>query len=242
MDKKLFVYLYFLALVFAQVTAILALPIQGLTISNTILLVLFVALIFSFGLNSEKYLLLIFIYIYLFLYLASQLTILIADSSSSPLVPMVDNTGLIEAFKKSHFTQFLYLIPGLTLFLLTRRYWSPSAINYFFVGQALIASIGILEVVYNSATGNTFAFLINRQFDSGEGSGSLVQYSFGMLRLKSLTGEPSMYAYAVLPGFILALGCRRFFLAGLIALSLLMTYTSTFFIGIFAYFFIISVR
>lgn len=146
------------------------------------------------------------------------------------------------------FTQSIYLLCGLSLFSFVRIYYTPRWDNYFFLGAVLLALYGLYEWGYFLGTGGFGDFITNRVFSDSdelgtaagiEGSGSLMQTvqlgPLNLLRLKSLTGEPSMYSFAILPFWIYATHLRRWGLSFLFLFTLFLTTSSTAMVGIAVY-------
>ena len=116
--------------------------------------------------------------------------------------------------------------------------------KYFFVGATVLGLYGVYECVYSLATGDSGDFLSNRSFDSGQlfgetHTGSWFQtIHLGPLtlqRLKSLTAEPSMYAFTILPFWIYALHTKRTAVQGFLLITLVMSTTTTAVLGICTY-------
>jgi len=98
--------------------------------------------------------------------------------------------------------------------------------------------IGLAEWFAFLINGTTFDFLSNRTFGEGkEGSGSLVQtigfLGHSLLRLKSLTGEPSMYALTVFPYMVFSFANRARKAGSLFFLTLLLSTSTSAFLGFF---------
>ncbi|MGI0025154.1 MAG: hypothetical protein ACREA4_08425, partial [Nitrososphaera sp.] len=132
---------------------------------------------------------------------------------SLPLSATLDADHSI-LMRKSMFTQSLYLLAGASTFFFVKHLYCEKWDNYFVVGAAILGLYGVYECVYFLATGHGGDFLSNRTFGGekffGEPHpGSRFQTirlgPFTVQRLKSLTGEPSMYAFTILPFWIYAL-------------------------------------
>jgi hypothetical protein len=153
----------------------------------------------------------------------------------NPLDPRV-------AFRGTLFTQSLYLVPVAITFFLVRAYYSPSWDRYLFAGALFLACYGLYEVTAFQITGTNPDFLSNRVFEErvfeveeGIVSSVFAVTSFAgvsLMKLKSLTGEPSMYAYTILPYWIYATYTARYKTSLLLFASLLLTVASTAFLGI----------
>jgi len=152
-----------------------------------------------------------------------------------------DNSILM---RKTMFTQSLYLLAGASTFFFVKHLYSKNWDQYFFVGATVFGLYGVYECVYFLATGNSGDFLSNRSFDSGELFGETFTGSFfqtihlgplTLQRLKSLSGEPSMYAFTILPFWIYALHTKRTAIQGFLLITLVMTTTTTAVLGICTY-------
>jgi len=106
--------------------------------------------------------------------------------------------------------------------------------------------VPIYEWLYFLVFGESGDFLSNRTYSGGDLFGDVHTGSWfhtihlGPLtvqRLKSLAGEPSMYAFAILPFWIYALHTHRTFTHVLLFMTLLLTSTTAL-LGIFVYFFV----
>jgi hypothetical protein len=69
------------------------------------------------------------------------------------------------------------------------------------------------------------------------GVGFRLQFFLGqsLARIKSLTGEPSMYAFTVLPFFIMSVHYKKTFLSFLLLITLFLSFSTTAYLGILAY-------
>ncbi len=135
----------------------------------------------------------------------------IAVAGIPPLSPLVltRSSDTAVVLRSTLFTQSLYLISVFSMFFFARYFYIPSWDPYILSGAVILAVYGLYELAYYSATGRPGDFLTNRTFGDGTGSGSLFElFAIGgttFERLKSLTGEPSMYALTVCPYWIYAL-------------------------------------
>ncbi len=160
------------------------------------------------------------------------------DLSNLVLVNTDDTTLILRS---SLFTQTLYLLPGVLTFAFVQTFYRPAWNKFIFSGAVLLACYGFYEVSYYLLTGQNGDVVSNRVFDNGTGavSGSLFQLmSVGGLviaRLKSLTGEPSMYAFTILPFWIFAVHQRKTRIHLTLLLSLLLTTSTTALLGIGIY-------
>lgn len=159
------------------------------------------------------------------------------DLSTLPLVdPLSFSRKII--LRPTLFTQTLYLSAGILTFLFVYEWYRPSWDTYIFAGALLLAAYGFYEFFYFWMTGRSGDFLSNRIFNDRH-SGSLFQTikfaGITIQRMKSLTGEPSMFAFTMLPYWLYALHCRRFIIGGILTLTLFLSTSTTAIIGIAVY-------
>ena len=172
---------------------------------------------------------------------ASQLSLLLVPRLDISTLQLVNNDNVQLLLRSSLFTQTLYLVPGVLTFAFVATFYRPTWDRFLFWGVSLLALYGLYEFFFFLLTGRNGDFLSNRIFDGGQyvTQGSSFQpYSLGTLalvRLKSLTGEPSMYAFTVLPFWIYAVHRRRTAVHLLLLATLLLTTSTTALLGIALY-------
>ena len=178
--------------------------------------------------------------IFICLNLIAQLALLFFNPPSFGVLPFIDPFDPRLILRKSMFTQSLYLLAAVSTFLFVRHCYVRDWDKWIFAGVIIFAIYGVYEVVYYLATGQFGDFISNRTFGSGEKLGSKNQLiALGpvvTLRLKSLTGEASMYAYIVLPFWIYAIHTKRTFIHIFLMLTLLLSTSTTAYIGMALYF------
>jgi len=100
----------------------------------------------------------------------------------------------------------------------------------------ILVILGFAEFILFQITGINGDLISNRVFNNKPGSGSLFQtITLGghrMQRIKSLTGEPSMFAFSLVPFWILCLPLRRYFDFALFGLALLLSFSTSAYLGI----------
>ncbi len=172
--------------------------------------------------------------------LISQFILSVYGTIDLQALPLVDPLSFTRKviLRPTLFTQTLYLSAGVLTFLFVYEWYRPSWDPYIFAGVMLLVAYGFYEELYFMATGTSGDFLSNRLFNQRH-SGSLFQTfnvdGFAIQRMKSLTGEPSMFAFTVLPYWIFALHTRRFFIAGILTLALFLSTSTTAILGIAVY-------
>jgi O-Antigen ligase len=219
------------------VTSVLVVPsIQGTTLAYMLAMALLVpwlnALLLGPGLTSRFYAeLATILTLFVALIAAAQLAAALSPEPDPMLInraPMVDRKDPKWLLRDSMFTQSIYLLAGLCTFLFVKLRYTPAWDRWILAGAWVVGGYGMYEVLYFLAFGANGDFLSNRTFGEERNlSGSLFQtIRFGPIelpRLKSLTGEPSMYAFTVLPFWIYALHTGRrlthIFLLATLALS-----------------------
>ncbi|MFH0341401.1 MAG: hypothetical protein ACHBNF_04575 [Chromatiales bacterium] len=177
----------------------------------------------------------------------AQLSLAFSTITYFPLsLPLVDSfeTDNRILMRRTMFTQSLYLLAGASTFFFVKHLYRENWDKYFFVGATVFALYGVYECLYFLATGDSGDFLSNRIFESGQlfgdtHTGSWFQtIHLGPLtvqRLKSLTSEPSMYAFTILPYWIYALHTKRTVAQGFLLITLVMSTTTTAVLGICTY-------
>ncbi|MBP2658163.1 MAG: putative rane protein [Firmicutes bacterium] len=169
----------------------------------------------------------------------SQLGLLIWSPNFENLV-MINPYDSSKIFRSTMFTQALYLLAAFSTFLFSKLFYKRQWDKYIFSGVIFLALYGLFEFIYFLIFNQNGDFISNRVFGDGEiGSGSLFQTmtigGLGLERLKSLTGEPSMYAFTVLPFWIYTLHTRNKCSSLLFLVTLILSTSTTAIIGIIIY-------
>ena len=217
-------------------TSIILLPVQGTT-PAFVLLLAFIAFLF---ISPNEYVAEIKVILYtaalfIFFTLISQFFISISHFSPEINLPTVSSVHSINPFQSSLFTQTIYLLPCLISYLIFRNLDFDSGMNIVKIAVWTLCLYGLYEVTYYLIFGMSGDFLSNRTYGEGDKEGSAFQVlqfaGLNILRLKSLTLEPSVFAYTVLPFFILFyyLEWTKSFLLSFLAL--LLSTSGTFILG-----------
>ncbi|MCY1103144.1 hypothetical protein CHH78_09815 [Shouchella clausii] len=177
---------------------------------------------------------------FMFLNILSQLGLaLIRPGLNLDLLVLVDKDNLSQLFfRSSFFTQTIYAIACIIAFIYVYTFYKQSWDKYLFGGAICLSLYGFYEVTYFFLTGNNGDFITNRTFDDFSGSlfqtveigGNLFQ------RLKSLTGEPSMYALTILPYWIYSIHIGKRKISLVLLASLILTTSATAYLGIAIYY------
>ncbi|TVY01127.1 hypothetical protein [Cohnella terricola] len=232
-------YFYIWAL-FLPITSFLILPsVQGTTIAYVFALFSILVVLIGSVFRERTYMnhLIIFLSLYVLVYFMSQFGLLYSRSVNLSGIVLIDPDSDGLFFRSSSITQSIYLFSGALTFFFAKSFYKQSWDRYIFLGALIIAFYGLYEVTYFQLFHTNGDFISNRMF--GEHSGSWFQTTqVGALtieRLKSLTGEPSMAAFTLLPYWIYALHKRRTKTQLVLLLSLLLTTSTTAYIGIILY-------
>lgn len=223
-------------MLFFPITSFLVVPsIQGTTIT-TVLAALLFGLLTILPENNYKYSFFrdffLFGLVFLFFSLVSQSLNLALNLKLSDKLLLVDKGNLLHSFFRStHITQAMYLAMSFLIYLFVKYYTDRSVIKYIYYGLRILCAYGLYEILYFQVTGATGDFLTNRTFLNEEGSGSLSQMmnvaGFNVLRMKSLTGEPSMFAFTVFPFWALTHVTKNKFDNILLLVCLFLTFSTT---------------
>jgi hypothetical protein len=154
-----------------------------------------------------------------------------------PLLTFTNWRRLDESFLPTVATQSAYLAVGAVTAMYAAEFLGRRSSRWIFCGALALVAYGFYEWLYFLQFQESGDFLSNRTFSDEQAfdpdafSGSLVQtieaFGFSLLRLKSLTGEPSMFAMATLPYFFLALCTARRWTALCLLGGLLLSAAST---------------
>ncbi|WP_134092148.1 hypothetical protein [Olivibacter sp. XZL3] len=223
-------------MLFFPITSFLVVPsVQGTTMT-TVLAALLMGLLVILPENRYKYSffkeLFAFVLVFLFFSLVSQSLNLALDLKLSDKLLLVDRGNLLHTFFRStHITQAMYLVMSFFIYLFVKYYSDKKVITYVYYGLRILCAYGLYEILYFQVTGTTGDFLTNRTFSNEEGSGSLSQMmnvaGFHVLRMKSLTGEPSMFAFTVFPFWALTHALKNRFDNILLLGCLFLTFSTT---------------
>jgi hypothetical protein len=231
------------------VTSVLLVPsIQGTTLAYIMALLLLMpwvnVLVLGGSLTNRFYGELAFIgALFVGLTVASQLVLAIYDPLDPVLfgrVPLLDSEDDALLLRTSLFTQSIYFLAAICTFLFVKLRYTPAWDHWLLAGAVLLGLYGLYEVIFFLLMGSNGDFLTNRTFGAARDSpGSLFQTMqlgpIEMPRLKSLTGEPSMYAFTILPFWIYALHTRRHWVQLFLLATLLLSTSTTAFVGMAVY-------
>jgi hypothetical protein len=230
---------------FMLVQSVVVLPVKGATLGYLLaLLSPMVVLFFGDKNNRNRYikLFILSLFFYSIITLLSQFGNIIFDITHTNLT-LVDETDTRLYFRKTLLTQSLYLLAGFLTFLYIKDFYKNTWEKYFFIGAGLLAFYGIYEVIYFLIFGERGDFLSNRivgnvEFARIDGLFQIINIGkISIMRLKSLTGEPSMYSFTILPFCIYAFHTERYKIAALLFSTLVLSTSTTAILGIMLYIF-----
>jgi hypothetical protein len=240
--------LFFRALLLvAPIQSVLLTPVQGST-AAFLLILLAPAILIS---NDPRYMRLLafyagFVLLYV-IYLAASLSGYMIDIPDLSQLQVIREVYIAGPLKQTHVTQGVYLLAAAVFCYLCIQYYQEAFLKFAFFGIMLLTCYGFYEFVFYAIFHTNGDFLTNRNFGdlnlaaagAGNGkfaTGSMLQgstlFGSGFMRLKSLTGEPSMYALTVTPFAVYAYSRRWWALCGFLTVSLILSTSTTAIIGL----------
>jgi hypothetical protein len=186
-----------------------------------------------------------FLYLFGFIVLTlfAQMSLFLSDEfglNNFANLRLVSKNESTLYFRTSLYTQSIYLFVGILTFVYVKKFYNEKWDNAIFAGITILALYGIYEFLYFLIFRKNGDFISNRIFgDSKVFNGSLFQLihvgPFIFQRLKSLTGEPSMYSFTVLPFWVYAVHKKKTFLHLFLLATLIMSTSTTAIAGIVIY-------
>lgn len=233
-----------LILVVLPITSFLVLPsVPGTTPASLLTYLLLFPLTGFLILGRESYTriavrLLVIFYLLFLGFVISRYSYIYANVPSLHKLNLVNPTFVLPYVMTSNITQAMYLLAGVFIYCLAAERYEPSWDRWIFIGAWLLLAYGYIDWAAQSFLGLNVDFLSNRVFDAGrfEVPGSLRQnmtvFGFHLLRFKSFTGEPSMFAITAIPYLYLAVVRRRNYLAGALVVAMLLSFSTTAYAGL----------
>lgn len=176
----------------------------------------------------------------LFLALMSQLANVLFNINLYNIVLVNPGDFDDKIFRSSLITQSIYLIPVILTFLYVKHLYKPSWDKWIIYGGLVFVLYGFYKWLGFLLTGTDIDFLTNRTF--GDSDTVLYQYQgisiagLNLQRFQSLTGEPSMFAFTILPYFIFAIHRKaNIIIISFMGLALLLSTSSTAYLGLSMY-------
>ena len=212
----------------------------SLTVPSYLLVYLFAPVfIWTSYFNDQKLLKELFqiAIVFLILNLLAQLHVYLFSVTLDPSLRLTDMADPGKTLLRSTlFGQSIYLFAGILCYLYLKYYATTSHIKYLYIGLRILVILGFVEFILFQITGVNGDLISNRIFNNKPGSGSLFQtITLGghrMQRIKSLTGEPSMFAFSLVPFWILCIPLKRYFDFALFGLALLLSFSTSAYLGI----------
>ena len=172
--------------------------------------------------------------IWLLLLSGSQLGHLISDRHDFGDMFLIDQNDTSVVFRRTLFTQTLYLAACLCIALFFRFFFRAEWMRYVLWGGWFLAIYGIYEWLFFLIFKQPGDFLVNRAY--GEHTASWSQAielgPFTLLRIKSTFGEPSFFSAGVLPYLFLALEYERKWLSAALLFCVVFSTSSSAFIAL----------
>lgn len=197
-------------------------------------------LLFSGAMEKRRYIRDYFIFIIVFvgLVFTSQFILVFSPTVDFRGAYLIDYADRITVLLRgSMFTQSLYFIATISLLLFVINFYKKTWDRYLFSGAILLGIYGIYEFVYFLLFHTNGDILSNRVI-GGRIASLFALNNFGSLivmRLKSLTGEPSMYSLAILPYWIYAMHLKKTKTHLFLFITLILTTSGSAVLGIITY-------
>lgn len=229
---------------FIPITSFVLMPsVKGSLISYILAFITPFIILFRVKNFFKKYIMqfLFFLFIWISFFCLSQLGNLIWHINLTNLILVSTENIDYKLFRNSLYTQSLYLLPCIMTYLYCKNFYKPIWDKWISYSGFLFVIIGLLKFfIYFFTNGSTDGdFLTNREYGEG-GTNSLFQYinilGLSLVRIQSLTGEPSMYSFIVLPYLIFFFYKNEYWKAFITIISIILSFSSTGFIGLFIYF------
>ncbi|WP_278848006.1 hypothetical protein [Megamonas hypermegale] len=179
------------------------------------------------------------VFVLLFFALMSQLANVLFNINLYNIVLVNPGDFDDKIFRSSLITQSIYLLPPILTFLYIKYLYKSSWDKWIIYGGLIFVLYGFYKWITFLLFGIDMDFLTNRTFGDLDSSMKfqLVNVAGIMIqRFQSLSGEPSMYAFTILPYFIFAIHHRaNIFIIAMIGLSILLSTSTTAYLGISIY-------
>lgn len=240
-------------LLLAPIQSVLLTPVQGTTPAFLLVLASLGVLAGSDMRFARLWMVLVgYIVLYATAMAASMSGYYIDQPDTSQLV-VIRDVFVMGYLRQSNITQGLYLLVPVLFVYLVYSYYQEAFLKYAFFGILALSFYGFYEFVFYAIFHTNGDFLSNRNFGDLESAaagvstdengpnfatGSLLQtsniFGAGFMRLKSLVGEPSMYALTVTPFTVYALLRGWWMIGGILLFSLVLGSSTTAILGLVA--------
>lgn len=224
-------------LLLAGFTSIVLIPSVSASVPSYLLIYLFAPLLIIYSISKREFFhkeLLAIILVFVLINVLAQLNVYYSKVQFTPGLLLVKPDHPEKTLlRSSMFTQSAYLFAGILLCLYLKYFGTRRHMEYFYWGLRILVIYGFLEVLLYQLTGVNGDFISNRQFDNSPGSAfqTMQLGSISVQRLKSLTGEPSMFALTVVPFWILAIGRRAIIDSILLGVALILSFSTSAWLG-----------
>lgn len=214
--------------------------IKGLTISNILLVIIILKNIIL--LNKRFIFFTTYVlFIYLLYFFISQLSyILDLDLPNLDSIIFITNESVSELLIRTSFLNHsLYVITCIMFFYMLlqnfKKYGQKKIIEISFLSIFIFVLYGYYEFFGYILTGSSIDYISNRIFGE-DGESGLFQtidiLGVNIQRIKSLSGEPSMFAFTILPFFVLSTYINKKIMAIFLFFTLLLSTSTTAILGI----------
>ena len=173
--------------------------------------------------------------IWLLLLSGSQLGHLISDRHDFGDMFLIDQNDTSVVFRRTLFTQTLYLAACLCIALFFRFFFRAEWMRYVLWGGWFLAIYGIYEWLFFLIFKQPGDFLVNRTYGEGHTASWSQAIEVGplaLLRIKSTFGEPSFFSAGVIPYLFLALEYERKWLSAALLFCAVFSTSSSAFAGL----------
>lgn len=172
--------------------------------------------------------------VWLFFLVVSQLTHIVTEIGYANGLNYISGESRM-LFRRSMFTQFLYLIACFGTFAFFRHWPRENIERLVFLGAWFVAIYGLYEWVYYLLTGRSGDFVLNRTFNgshSASWSQSMSVAGFNLLRVKSTLGEPSFFSAVAVPFLFMAYLTNRKVLSIILGFGVVFTWSTSAYAGV----------
>ncbi len=176
---------------------------------------------------------------YVTLQIISQILLFFINVPDFSSLILVSNDTNIY-FRNSLFTQSIYLICSFLLFVFVIVFYDKERHEKYLIWSIFFfVSVGFIFWIFYVLFGYNGDFISNREYSGGLVNPGqfqpIVVGGLWMSRFVSLTGEPSMYVYSMLPYFIYMIHSEHKKTTIYLFVSLLLTLSGTFITGMLFY-------
>ncbi len=232
-------------------------PIQSVVVSNAIkgltffnVLTLLLTIVFFFTNKKFFYYYLSFIFFFIVYFsLQGIFNSIYPVGFDNPFTAFIETVSkepyYYNFIRKSFITQSIYLLVVISFFILAliyqKRYSYENLIKYSFLALWIFVLYGWYEFFAFLITKQNPDFLSNRIAGEDFKVGLFQVINIGGLtiqRIKSLAGEPSMFAYTVVPFFILAYYLKKKLFASVSLIALIISTSTTALLGLVSFLFL----